>query len=96
MDAALAETAALISQMSLQLRNRFEEECTRYDGTEDPDWALTRAALNRVLQSGHYLRVAESRAVAMGAADRGPMPEDGTREHMARTLRCRLIMTTAA
>ena len=24
------------------------------------------------------------------------MPEDGTREHMARTLRCRLIMTTAA
>ena len=96
MDAALVETAALTSQMSLQLQNHFEEQCSRYDGTEDPDWALTRAALNRILQSGHYLRVAESHAVAMGAADRGPLPEDGTSEHAARTLRCRLILTTAA
>ena len=96
MDAALAETAALISQMSLQLRNRFEEHCARYDGQEDPDWALTRSSLNRFLQSGHYFRTAESHAVALGTADRGPLPETGTSEYMARTLRCRLIVTTAA
>ena len=98
MDAALTETAAMISSLSLQLQSRFEQAPRSWEDDDNPDWQLTQAALTRLLASDAYLRLAESHTLAMGAADAPAKPAGQERpENQATRMRgCRLVLLEAA
>lgn len=99
MDAALTTTADLVTALAHSLRQHFAQARESCEDEEDPGWRLVKAALDRLMDSDSYLRLAESHAVALGAADApnpnrddGEEPEDSKERRQA----CRLVLLNAA
>ena len=97
MDAALTETANLITALASAVRQHFALSRESWDDEEDPDWSLVKAALDRLMDSDSYLRLAESHAVALGAADPHNRADgENTEASEERRQACRLVLLDAA
>ena len=91
MDAALTATTELLTRLSRQMRSRFADARRCWQADDDLDWRLVQAALSRLFDSDAYLQLAESQAIALGAADTG----DPATDDKYRLRNCRLILVQA-